>query len=224
MKKAEREIYLKNRLKEMKNYENQLYSQGFKYIAGVDEVGRGPLAGPVVAAAVVLPESFDLLGVDDSKKLSEKKREKLYGEILDRAVCWGIGHRDCDIIDEINILQATKSAMSDAIEAAEKMLKENAGDGESIDFILFDAMEIKEVSKAQKSLIKGDSKSVSIAAASIIAKVTRDRQMIKYHEEYPHYGFDSNKGYGTRAHYEGLKSHGMTPIHRRSFLKNFNER
>lgn len=219
MKKAEREIYLKNRLEEMLDYERTLRSKGFSFIAGVDEVGRGPLAGPVVAAAVVLPEDFDLLGVDDSKKLSEKKREQLYTEILDRAICYGIGEKDNQVIDQINILEATKLAMTEAIGNAEEMLRSRLG--AEIDFVLFDAMEIKAVDKPQMSLIKGDAKSVSIAAASIIAKVTRDRKMIAYNEQYPGYGFDSNKGYGTKAHYEGLLAKGMTPIHRSTFLKNF---
>lgn len=203
----------------MQEYERRLREKGFSYIAGVDEVGRGPLAGPVVAAAVVLPADFDLLGVDDSKKLSEKKREQLYGEILQRAICYGIGQKDNQVIDEINILEATKLAMAQAIENAEEMLRSRLG--ETIDFVLFDAMKIDAVDKPQMSLIKGDAKSVSIAAASIVAKVTRDRQMIAYNDEYPGYGFDRNKGYGTKAHYEGLSDLGITPIHRRSFLKNF---
>lgn len=219
MKKEEREQYLKQRLIEMSEYENALREKGFTYIAGVDEVGRGPLAGPVVAAAVVLPSDFDLLGVDDSKKLSEKKREQLYDEIIRRAVCWGIGQKDNRVIDAVNILEATKLAMAEAICAAEQMLRERLG--KEIDFILFDAMQIEAVDKPQMSLIKGDAKSVSIAAASIIAKVTRDRQMISYHEAYPNYAFDKNKGYGTKAHYEGLTACGLTPIHRKTFLKNF---
>ncbi|MDD6043072.1 MAG: ribonuclease HII [Eubacteriaceae bacterium] len=222
MTKAEREIYLKEHLIEMKYYENQLRDQGFHYIAGVDEVGRGPLAGPVVTAAVILPEDFDLLGVDDSKKLTEKKREELYGKILEKAVGYGIGIKDNRVIDEINILEATRLAMTEAIVNADRMLKERVG--ADIDFVLFDAMKIDDVNKPQMSLIKGDSKSVSIAAASIIAKVTRDRMMVEYHKTYPYYGFESNKGYGTAAHYEGLKSHGITPIHRVSFLKNFNNK
>lgn len=222
MTKAEREIYLKEHLIEMKYYENQLRDQGFHYIAGVDEVGRGPLAGPVVTAAVILPEDFDLLGVDDSKKLTEKKREELYGKILEKAVGYGIGIKDNRVIDEINILEATRLAMNEAIVNADKMLKERVG--ADIDFVLFDAMKIDDVNKPQMSLIKGDRKSVSIAAASIIAKVTRDRMMVEYHKTYPYYGFESNKGYGTAAHYEGLKSHGITPIHRVSFLKNFNNK
>ncbi len=222
MKKAEREIFLKNRLEELKTIENQLQAEGFQYIAGVDEVGRGPLAGPVVAAAVVLPADFDVLGVDDSKKLSEKKRNELFGAIFEKAVCYGIGQKDQQVIDDINILEATKLAMIEAIENAEKMLWEKAG--QEIDFVLFDAMKIDAVEKPQRSLIKGDSRSISIAAASIVAKVTRDRQMIAYHEQYPYYAFDSNKGYGTKAHYEGIAQHGITPIHRKSFLKNIIEK
>lgn len=218
MKKAEREIFLKNRLEELKTIENQLRAEGFQYIAGVDEVGRGPLAGPVVAAAVVLPEEFDVLGVDDSKKLSEKKRNELFDQIIEQAICYGIGQKDHQVIDDVNILEATKLAMAEAIEAAEKMLQDKLG--KEIDFVLFDAMKIEAVEKAQQSLIKGDSKSISIAAASIVAKVTRDRQMIDYHQQYPYYGFDSNKGYGTKTHYEGIEEHGITPIHRKSFLKN----
>ncbi len=219
MKKAEREAMLKERLVEMSALEKQLRQDGFQYIAGVDEVGRGPLAGPVVAAAVVLPADFDVLGVDDSKKLSEKKREQLYDLILEKAVCYGIAEKDNHIIDRVNILEATKLAMAEAIEKADAMLRERTG-GE-IDFVLFDAMQIDAVNKPQMSLIKGDAKSVSIAAASIIAKVTRDRKMVDYHQQYPYYGFSSNKGYGTKAHYEGLESHGVTPIHRDSFLKSF---
>lgn len=218
MKKAEREIFLKNRLEELKTIENQLRAEGFQYIAGVDEVGRGPLAGPVVTAAVVLPEEFDVLGVDDSKKLSEKKRNELFDQIIEQAICYGIGQKDHQVIDDVNILEATKLAMAEAIEAAEKMLQDKLG--KEIDFVLFDAMKIEAVEKPQQSLIKGDSKSISIAAASIVAKVTRDRQMIDYHQQYPHYGFDSNKGYGTKTHYEGIEEHGITPIHRKSFLKN----
>ena len=219
MKKAEREAYLKARLEEMLSYERQLYGEGYRYIAGVDEVGRGPLAGPVVAAAVVLPEDFDVIGVDDSKKLSEKKREQLYEVILEKALAVGIGSRDNQVIDEINIFEATKLAMAQAIENAEIMLRERFG--ADIDYVIFDAMKIDAVEKPQMSLIKGDAKSVSIAAASIIAKVTRDRQMAEWSKTYPDYAFEKNKGYGTKAHYEGLTRCGMTPIHRKSFLKNF---
>ena len=218
MTKAERQEYLKNRLQEMQQYEKMLRTKGFQYIAGVDEVGRGPLAGPVVAAAVVLPEDFDVLGVDDSKKLSEKKREQLYDEIIDKALCWGIGRQDHFVIDQVNILQATKLAMAEAIENAGQMLFDRIE--KDVDFVLFDAMQIDAVKKPQMSLIKGDSKSVSIAPASILAKVTRDREMVAMDQKYPGYGFASNKGYGTKAHYEGIHKNGITPVHRRSFLKN----
>ncbi len=241
MKKAEREAMLRERLIEMKKYENELWKSGIKYIAGVDEVGRGPLAGPVVAAAVVLPQDFSVIGVDDSKKLSEKKREELYGLIQENALAIGIGMRDNRRIDEINILEATKEAMADAVMEAERKLASGAGgvcggvsfqpegpDAEiasrcgntQIGHILFDAMKIDSIHIEQTSLIKGDAKSISIAAASIIAKVTRDKMMIKYAEKYPDYAFESNKGYGTKAHYEGIARAGICPIHRRTFLKN----
>lgn len=218
MTKEERQRKLEARLQEMKDFERPFYDQGAKYIGGVDEVGRGPLAGPVVTACVVLPQDFSILGIDDSKKLSEKKREQLFDEIIENAVAYGIGMEDNKVIDEINILQATKSAMTKAVEAADKMLMEKTG--QTIDHILFDAMEIKAVEKPQTSIIKGDAKSISIAAASIVAKVTRDRMMVEYDCVYPGYGFSSNKGYGTKAHYEGIDEQGITPIHRLSFLKN----
>ena len=218
MTKEERQRKLEARLQEMKDFERPFYDQGAKYIGGVDEVGRGPLAGPLVTACVVLPQDFSILGIDDSKKLSEKKREQLFDEIIENAVAYGIGMEDNKVIDEINILQATKSAMTKAVEAADKMLMEKTG--QTIDHILFDAMEIKAVEKPQTSIIKGDAKSISIAAASIVAKVTRDRMMVEYDCVYPGYGFSSNKGYGTKAHYEGIDEQGITPIHRLSFLKN----
>lgn len=222
MKKAEKEIYLKQRLEEMKTMERELADHGYLHIAGVDEVGRGPLAGPVVAACVVLPEDFNILGVDDSKKVTERKRNELYDLILENAVCYGIGEKDNNIIDEINILEATRLAMAEAIEKADAMLdKKNMG---KIDYVLFDAMEIDQVKKEQSSIIKGDTKSVSIAAASIVAKVYRDRMMVEYDKIYPGYGFASNKGYGTKLHYEGLDQQGMTEIHRRSFLKKYNNK
>jgi ribonuclease HII len=222
MKAAEREIYLQEKLVEMSNYENGLHAQGYKCIAGIDEVGRGPLAGPVCAAAVVLPEGFSVLGVDDSKKISEKKREVLYEQILSVAVAWGIGLVDHHRIDEINILNATKEAMYLAIADANLKLAEIAGQARNdagIDYLLVDALELPDAGIPGKGIIKGDAKSVSIAAASIVAKVTRDRMMIKFDEVYPGYGFAQNKGYGTKAHYEGLRLHGITPIHRRTFLK-----
>ena len=218
MTKAERQQMLVEKLETMQEYERSLRASGAKYVAGVDEVGRGPLAGPVVTACVILPEDFDVLGVDDSKKLSEKKREALYDVILEKAVAWGIGRADNHLIDEINILEATKVAMKEAVEKAERMLCEKTG--ECISHILFDAMTIKDIETPQTSLIKGDAKSLSIAAASILAKVTRDREMVEYHQQYPDYAFDSNKGYGTKAHYEGIEKKGITPIHRKSFLKN----
>ena len=218
MTKQEREQVLREKLQTMQVYERDLRAAGKRYIAGVDEVGRGPLAGPVVAACVVLPEDFDVLGVEDSKKLSEKKREQLYDAILSEALAYGIGMQDNASIDEINILEATKEAMRCAIIEAEQRLREKTGCG--IDHILIDALTLREVAIPQTGIIKGDSASLSIAAASILAKVTRDRMMVEYDSIYPGYAFAKNKGYGTKAHYEGLQAQGMTPIHRRSFLKN----
>ena len=230
MTKAEREALLMEKLAEKKSFDDAFRSggadgcsdaqvgSGAKYIAGVDEVGRGPLSGPVVAACVVLPEDFDVPGVGDSKKISEKKREALYDEIMSRALAVGIGRADNLVIDEINILQATKQAMTEAVAAADQMLRQRMN--ASIGHILFDAMTIPEIDIPQTSIIKGDAKSLSIGAASIVAKVTRDREMTEYHKIYPDYGFDSNKGYGTKAHYEGIRRCGITPIHRKSFLKN----
>lgn len=197
----------------MKVPEAELRKTGCRLIAGVDEVGRGPLAGPVVAAAVVLPEDFDVLGVDDSKKLSEKRREELYGIILEKAAAYGIGMCDHSQIDEINILQATKKAMKEAVDQCEKRL------GKRVDHVLFDAVTIEELDRPQQAIIKGDAKVLAIAAASIVAKVTRDRMMVEHAKEYPWYAFEKNKGYGTAAHYEGLRAHGTCPIHRLTFLK-----
>lgn len=219
MTKQEREQVLREKLQTMQVYERDLRAAGKRCIAGVDEVGRGPLAGPVVAACVILPEDFDVLGVDDSKKLSEKKREQLYDAILSEALAYGIGMQDNASIDEINILEATKEAMRCAIIEAEQRLREKTGCG--IDHILIDALTLREIAIPQTGIIKGDSASLSIAAASILAKVTRDRMMVEYDSIYPGYAFAKNKGYGTKAHYEGLQAQGMTPIHRRSFLKNF---
>lgn len=218
MTKAERQKMLEEKLVEMQAYERSLRAQGIKFIGGVDEVGRGPLAGPVVTACVVLPEDFDVLGVDDSKKVSEKKREELFDKIRERALAVGIGICDNNVIDEINILEATKKAMTMAVLEADRQLREK-GLG-NLEHILIDAVVLKDVEIPQTNIIKGDANSLSIAAASIIAKVTRDRMMVEYHEQYPHYAFDSNKGYGTKAHYEGIEGHGITPIHRKSFLKN----
>lgn len=196
------------RTEKMKEYERKYAS--FSYICGIDEVGRGPLAGPVVAGAVILPRDCRILYLNDSKQLSEKKREELYEVIMENAVSTGLGFVSPERIDEINILQATYEAMCQAIGKLEK----------EPDLLLNDAVTIPGVEIRQVPIIKGDAKSVSIAAASIIAKVTRDRLMVQYDEIYPEYGFASNKGYGAAAHLEALKKYGPTPIHRRSFLKN----
>ncbi|MBQ4577284.1 MAG: ribonuclease HII [Firmicutes bacterium] len=213
MTKQERLELQKQRLVEMKKYEDELHAQGIRYVAGVDEVGRGPLAGPVVTAAVILPADFDVLGVDDSKKLSEKKREELFDIIKEKAICYSIGMNDEKRIDEINILEATKEAMGKAIKSLEIQPEH----------ILIDALTLKDVDIPQTGIVKGDATSVSIAAASILAKVTRDRMMVEYESAYPGYGFAQNKGYGTKAHYEGLDQNGITPIHRRSFLVKYLE-
>lgn len=217
MKKEERIALQKQKLAEMKAEENALRQSGIKYIAGVDEVGRGPLAGPVVAAAVVLPEDFDTLGVNDSKKLSEKKREELFDIIEGEALGIGIGIVDHDVIDEINILQATKKAMKEAVESCNRMLEERFGTG--CDFVLLDAVSLEGTECPQKAIVKGDAKVLAIAAASIVAKVTRDRMMVDFAKIYPGYGFEKNKGYGTKKHYEGIGERGICPIHRRTFLK-----
>lgn len=222
MTKQERIEKQQKRLAEMKEPEASLHAEGYRFIAGVDEVGRGPLAGPVVTAAVVLPEDFDVLGVDDSKKLSEKRREELYDRILDRCLAYGIGMADHAVIDEINILQATKKAMKDAITACDLQLrvKEGGAADAHIDFVLIDAVTLEGLDKPQHAVVKGDAKVLAIAAASIVAKVTRDRMMVEYAKEYPWYAFEKNKGYGTAAHYEGIRAHGTCPIHRMTFLKN----
>lgn len=197
------------RLETMKVYEKE-YSM-CEYVCGIDEVGRGPLAGPVVAGAVILPKDVTILYLNDSKKLSEKKRELLYDEIMEKAIATGIGMASPARIDEINILQATYEAMREAI----SNLKIRP------DILLNDAVTIPEVDIPQVPIIKGDAKSVSIAAASIIAKVTRDRLMVEYDKALPGYDFASNKGYGTKAHIAGLKELGPTPIHRQSFIGHF---
>ncbi len=213
MKKEEREQLLKQKLTDMSVYEKQLYADGVSTVGGVDEVGRGPLAGPVLAACVVLPADWDIPGLDDSKKLSEKKRNEMFQVISDRALAIGIGMADNNTIDEINILNATRQAMRQAVAEAQ------TGLGENIGHILVDAVTVDGIDSPQTAIIKGDAKSISIAAASIIAKVTRDNMMREYALVYPHYAFESNKGYGTKAHYQGIKEHGITPIHRKTFLK-----
>lgn len=196
------------RTEKMKAYEREYES--YSYICGIDEVGRGPLAGPVVAGAVILPKDCDILYLNDSKQLSEKKREELYEVIMEKAVATGLGFVAPERIDEINILQATYEAMREAISKLNPRP----------DLLLNDAVTIPKVNIKQVPIIKGDAKSISIAAASIIAKVTRDRLMVKYDGVFPEYGFASNKGYGAAAHLEALKKFGPTPIHRRSFIKN----
>ncbi len=183
----------------------------YVHICGIDEVGRGPLAGPVVAGAVILPKDCDILYINDSKKLSEKKREELYDVIMERAVAVGIGCSTPERIDEINILQATYEAMRQAV--AQLPVQP--------DLLLNDAVTIPELSVRQVPIIKGDAKSISIGAASIMAKVTRDRLMVQYDEIYPEYGFASNKGYGAQVHIEALKKYGPCPIHRKSFITHF---
>lgn len=199
------------RLKNMLEIENNLYNQGYKYICGVDEAGRGPLCGPVVASAVILPKDICIEGVNDSKKLSEKKREKLYDEIMARALAVGIGISDVDVIEKVNILNATKLAMIQAINDLQI----------TPDYVIVDGNQKIDITIPLDTVIKGDSKSESIACASIIAKVTRDRMLLKYDKEYPEYGFSKHKGYGTKLHIEAIKEYGITPIHRPSFCKKF---
>lgn len=217
MTKTEREQKLIERFNLMKSFDIEA-SGGAEFFGGVDEVGRGPLAGPVVTACVVLPKDFEILGIDDSKKLSEKKREELYALIISGCIAYGIGSVSSEVIDVINILEATKRAMKEAIDAADTSLKSKGCLG--LQHVLIDAVKLEGLSVEQTSVVKGDATSLSIAAASIVAKVTRDRLMTEYSKEYPHYAFERNKGYGTAAHYAGINEHGICPIHRRSFLKN----
>ena len=218
MTKAERLELAIKRTEELRRPEIELMDKGYSLIAGVDEVGRGPLAGPVVAAACIFDRDVDIVGIDDSKKLSEKKREQFFDEIKDKALAYGIGEASCEVIDEINILEATKLAMKRAIDEADKLLESKGRD--RIQIVIFDAVKINDLKKEQMSVIKGDQTYFSVAAASILAKVTRDNLMKEYDKVYPEYGFASNKGYGTKAHYEGIKKAGITEIHRKSFLKN----
>lgn len=192
-------------------YEKELLGKGFKYICGVDEVGRGPLAGPVVCAAVIMPYDDIIDGVDDSKKLTAKKREKLSQEILKKAVACHISLIEPQIIDEINILEATKLCMKNAVE----------GLSLQPDFVITDGNMTLDISMPQMSIVKGDAKSYTIGCASIVAKVYRDKLMDELAEIYPQYDLASNKGYGTKKHIDGIKQFGITPIHRKSFTKNF---
>lgn len=188
-------------------FEREARRCGYRHIAGIDEAGRGPLAGPVVAAAVILPVRCRLAGVDDSKQLSEAQRERLYAAILEKAVGVGIGSADADEVDSLNILEATRLAMRRAVDNLVP----------SPDYLLIDAVTLSGVAVPARSIIKGDALSVSIAAASIIAKVTRDRFMAAYHEAFPQYNFLSHKGYGTAEHLQQLGRYGPCPIHRRTF-------
>lgn len=213
VKKYDREKELlekeKQRIEDMKVYENTYSHVG--WICGIDEAGRGPLAGPVVAGAVILPEDSKILWLNDSKQLSAKKREELYDVIMEEAISVGVGYASPARIDEINILQATYEAMREAVGKLDP----------APDLLLNDAVTIPGVEIRQVPIIKGDAKSISIGAASIVAKVTRDRLMEQYADVFPEYDFASNKGYGSAAHIAALKEYGPTPIHRHSFIKNF---
>ncbi|MCM3587167.1 ribonuclease HII [Mesobacillus maritimus] len=201
-----KEELLQKKFVEMTSFEREIRKQGFQLIAGIDEAGRGPLAGPVVAAAVILPEEFYLPGIDDSKKLSEQSREEYFAYIQSEAIAVGVGIIDAQEIDSINILEAAKKAMLNAVSELTV----------SPDYLLVDAVKLETPYPAE-ALIKGDARSVTIAAASIIAKVTRDRLMKEIDKEYPHYGFASNMGYGTAVHLDALRNYGVTPYHRKSF-------
>ena len=213
VKKYDREKELlekeKQRIEDMKVYENTYSHVG--WICGIDEAGRGPLAGPVVAGAVILPEDSKILWLNDSKQLSAKKREKLYDVIMEEAISVGVGYASPARIDEINILQATYEAMQHAVEDLDVVP----------DLLLNDAVTIPLIPIRQVGIIKGDARSLSIAAASIMAKVTRDRMMVEYAELYPEYGFEKNKGYGSAEHREALKKYGPCPIHRSTFIHNW---
>ena len=199
----------KRRIEALRVYEEKY--REYDFICGIDEVGRGPLAGPVVAGAVILPKDCRILYINDSKQLSEKKREELYDVIMEQAVCCAVGYASPERIDEINILQATYEAMREAIGRLTVRP----------DILLNDAVTIPQVEIRQIPIIKGDAKSISIGAASIVAKVTRDRLMAEYDKVFPQYDFAGNKGYGSAAHIEALKKYGPSPIHRRSFIRNF---
>ena len=194
------------RLEGMLRYEKELYVQEISFIAGVDEVGRGPLAGPVVAAAVILPKNCKIKGLNDSKKIPKKKHEEIFQTVKDNALAIGIGIMDNHVIDKVNIYEATKLAMKEAVSQLELQPEH----------LLIDAMKL-DLPISQTSIIKGDANSLSIAAASIVAKVTRDKIMANYDQEFPGYDFGQNAGYGTAKHLEGIEKHGITPIHRTSF-------
>ena len=203
----------RQRLDRMRCFERECRMQGYTVICGIDEAGRGPLAGPVVAGAVILPEDCEIIGINDSKKLSPKRRDELYDEIMDKAVSASVGIVGPLRIDEINILRADYEAMCEAIGKLSVMPQ----------VLLNDAVTIPQVRIEQKSIIHGDARSISIASASIIAKVTRDRIMEEYDSLFPEYGFARHKGYGTAEHYEAIKKYGPCAIHRKSFLRNLSE-
>ena len=205
-RELQKQVEEDQRLEKMLAYEKELYAQGIQLIAGVDEVGRGPLAGPVVAAAVILPENCKIPGLNDSKKIPKSKHQAIYQAVLDQALSVGIGVKDNQVIDQVNIYEATKLAMVEAIQELDQQPQH----------LLIDAMKL-DLPIPQTSIIKGDANSLSIAAASIVAKVTRDQMMAAYDQEYPGYDFAQNAGYGTSNHLEGLERHGVTPIHRLSF-------
>lgn len=198
------------RQEKMKETEKRLYAEGYRYIAGVDEAGRGPLAGPVYAAAIIFPKDIRLDGINDSKKLSPKKREELFEEITEKAVAYSVFSVDENKIDEINILRATHLAMNGAVSKL----------SQKPDFVIIDGNSISGMDIPHETIVKGDAKSISIAAASIIAKVSRDRYITKMAEIYPEYGFEKHKGYGTKEHIEAILKYGALPIHRKTFLKN----
>lgn len=210
IKKRQREIQAdlaeNKRLETMLTYERELYATGLELIAGIDEVGRGPLAGPVVAAAVILPKNCKIKGLNDSKKIPKKKHGQIYQQVMEQATAVGLGFQSNEIIDQVNIYQATKLAMTEAVAKLNQQPQH----------LLIDAMEL-DLEISQTSIIKGDANSLSIAAASIVAKVTRDRLMADYDKQYPGYDLAHNAGYGTKSHLEGLKKLGVCPIHRRSF-------
>ena len=192
-------------------YEREYHAKGYSVIAGIDEAGRGPLAGPVVAGCCILDPDVKILGLDDSKKLSEKKREELFAEIKEKALAWTVCEVSAEVIDQINILEATKKAMRTCVEEISKKIRP--------DLLLIDAVNLSGTGVDVVPIIKGDANSDSIAAASILAKVTRDHIMVELDKVYPGYGFAKHKGYGTKDHYAAIRESGMTPIHRRSFLK-----
>ncbi|QEK12290.1 ribonuclease HII [Crassaminicella thermophila] len=209
-KRYEKFLSEKKRVQNLWKFENQLIDIGYKVVAGIDEVGRGPLAGPVVAAAVILPQNLFIEGINDSKKISLRKREEIFDIITRKALSIGIGIVDNKKIDEINILNATKLAMKKAVQKLSILPQ----------YLLIDAVKLTDINIKQSAIMQGDSKSISIAAASIVAKVTRDKIMDRFHKIYPQYGFINHKGYGTKEHYKNIENYGISQIHRKSFLKN----